>query len=118
MVWSIGDITMHQVRVMSLANGKSLTFNCRALTDQQDVNLRVYVTGDGPDVYEDSFLATATSPNGSFKPTVILISTRLGIDKITQVYWEALIAALHMPQSIGIAGYELSQQRIKHATKR
>lgn len=82
--------------------------NCRALTDQQDLNLRVYVTGDGPDVYEDSFMATATSPNGSFKPTVILISTRLGIDKITQVYWEALIAALHMPQSIGIAGYELS----------
>lgn len=51
-------------------------------------------------------MATAKSNGGIFQPTVILISTRLGIDKVTQVYWEALIAALQMPQSIGIAGYE------------
>ncbi|EJP61110.1 peptidase family C54 [Beauveria bassiana ARSEF 2860] len=57
-----------------------------------------------PDVYEDSFMATAKSDHGFFKPTLILISTRLGIDKITQVYWEALISALQMPQSVGIAG--------------
>lgn len=68
--------------------------------------MRVYTTGDSPDVYEDSFMATAKSTDGVFKPTVILISTRLGIDKITQVYWEALISALQMPQSLGIAGYD------------
>lgn len=68
--------------------------------------MRVYMTRDSPDVYEDSFMATAQSGDGMFKPTVILISTRLGIDKITQVYWEALISALQMPQSVGIAGYE------------
>ena len=43
--------------------------------------MRVYTTGDSPDVYEDSFMATAKSGDGVFKPTVILISTRLGIDK-------------------------------------
>ncbi|KAL2877541.1 Cysteine protease atg4 [Colletotrichum sp. CLE4] len=44
-------------------------------------------------------------PEGSqFHPTLILVGTRLGIDKITPVYWEALIAALQMPQSVGIAG--------------
>ncbi|KAM3550411.1 hypothetical protein ARSEF4850_008361 [Beauveria asiatica] len=67
-------------------------------------SMRVYMTGDSPDVFEDSFMATAKSDHGLFKPTLILISTRLGIDKITQVYWEALISALQMPQSVGIAG--------------
>jgi cysteine protease ATG4 len=44
-------------------------------------------------------------PDGEeFHPTLILVGTRLGIDKITPVYWEALIAALQMPQSVGIAG--------------
>lgn len=44
-------------------------------------------------------------PNGNdFHPTLILVGTRLGIDKITPVYWEALIAALQLPQSVGIAG--------------
>lgn len=66
--------------------------------------MRVYSTGDGPDVYEDSFMRIAKSGDGVFKPTLILIGTRLGIDKITPVYWEALISALQMPQSVGIAG--------------
>ena len=44
-------------------------------------------------------------PEGtSFYPTIILVGTRIGIDKITPVYWEALVASLQMPQSIGIAG--------------
>lgn len=44
-------------------------------------------------------------PDGiTFYPTLILVGTRLGIDKITPVYWEALVASLQMPQSIGIAG--------------
>ncbi|OAA73766.1 Peptidase C54 [Cordyceps fumosorosea ARSEF 2679] len=85
--------------------GPSATSQCiKALTDKHEPDMRVYMTQDSPDVYEDSFIATAKSDNGIFKPTIILISTRLGIDKITQVYWEALISALQMPQSIGIAG--------------
>lgn len=47
----------------------------------------------------------AKSDGQTFNPTLILIRTRLGIDKITPIYWDALIAALHMPQSVGIAGY-------------
>ncbi|KAM3501421.1 hypothetical protein MY10362_005557 [Beauveria mimosiformis] len=85
--------------------GPSATSQCiKALTDKFETSMRVYMTGDSPDVYEDSFMATAKSDHGLFKPTLILISTRLGIDKITQVYWEALISALQMPQSVGIAG--------------
>jgi len=65
--------------------------------------LRVYATGDGPDVYEDAFMKVAKM-DGRFNPTLILIGTRLGLEKITPVYWEALKHTLQMPQSIGIAG--------------
>jgi cysteine protease ATG4 len=64
----------------------------------------VYSTGDGPDVYEDSFMKIAHGDGQTFHPTLILVGTRLGIDKITPVYWDALIAALQLPQSVGIAG--------------
>lgn len=65
--------------------------------------MKVYITGDGSDVYEDAFIKVATS-SGTFLPTLILVGTRLGLDKITPVYCEALKASLQMPQSVGIAG--------------
>jgi cysteine protease ATG4 len=80
-----------------------LTCDDRALTNSNEPLLKVYSTGDGPDVYEDSFMKVA-KPDGTFHPTLLLVSTRLGIDKITPVYWEALIASLQMSQSVGIAG--------------
>jgi cysteine protease ATG4 len=64
----------------------------------------VYSTGYGPDVYEDRFMKIAKPDGEQFHPTLILVGTRLGIDKITPVYWEALVASLQMPQSAGIAG--------------
>jgi cysteine protease ATG4 len=76
----------------------------RALASDHENSLRVYSTGDLPDVYEDSFMAVAKPDGQAFHPTLILVCTRLGIDKINQVYIEALIATLQMPQSIGIAG--------------
>lgn len=56
-------------------------------------------------MYEDSFMAVAKPDGETFHPTLVLVGTRLGIDKINQVYWEALTATLQMPQSVGIAGY-------------
>ncbi len=83
------------------------------MANANETDLRVYTTGDGPDVYEDKFMSIA-DPNGdSFSPTLILVCTRLGIDKITLVYLEALVAALQMPQSVGIAGL-VSPRLINH----
>ena len=82
-----------------------LTAPSRALVKEHEPDLRVYSTGDGPDVYEDEFMKVARPDGEPFHPTLILVGTRLGIDKITPVYWEALIAALQLPQSVGIAGY-------------
>ncbi|UPX19483.1 Cysteine protease atg4 [Ascochyta rabiei] len=70
----------------------------------KEAGLNVYVSGDGADVYEDKLKQIALDEDGRWRPTLILVGTRLGIDKITPVYWEALKAALQMKQSIGIAG--------------
>jgi cysteine protease ATG4 len=71
----------------------------------KEAGLKVYVSGDGADVYEDKLKQIAIDDDGQWQPTLILVGTRLGIDKITPVYWEALKASLQIPQSIGIAGY-------------
>ncbi|KAI9717427.1 MAG: Cysteine protease atg4 [Candelaria pacifica] len=86
--------------------GPSATAGCiQALADaNHDTGLRVYITGDGSDVYENRFMEAATSGDGVFHPTLVLVGIRLGIDRITPVYWEALRASLQLPQSIGIAG--------------
>jgi len=70
----------------------------------KESGLRVYVSGDNADVYEDNLKEVAVDADGTFRPTLILVGTRLGIDKITGVYWEALKSSLQMKQSIGIAG--------------
>ncbi|KAK4244686.1 hypothetical protein C7999DRAFT_43700 [Corynascus novoguineensis] len=85
--------------------GPSATARCiQALAKKHENSLRIYSTGDLPDVYEDSFMATAKPDGETFHPTLILVCTRLGIDKVNQVYEEALISTLQMEQSIGIAG--------------
>lgn len=76
----------------------------RALANNYDpAGLRVYITRDGGDVYEDAFRKVAVV-DGVFKPTLILVGIRLGIERVTPVYWEALKACVQMPQSVGIAG--------------
>lgn len=92
-------------------SGLLLTYG-RALTNNHEPSdLRVYITGDGSDVYEDTFMGIAKPDGSTFKPTLVLVGTRLGLDKVTPVYWEALKASLQMPQSIGIAGYFFPLQR-------
>ena len=77
----------------------------RALSSEyQDSGLNVYINGDGADVYEDSFFRIAQGGDGDFIPTLILVGIRLGIDRVTPVYWDALKALLQLPQSVGIAG--------------
>ncbi|KAF2788743.1 putative cysteine protease ATG4 [Melanomma pulvis-pyrius CBS 109.77] len=86
--------------------GPSATARCiqDLVNEYKSAGLRVYVSGDGADVYEDNLKQIAQDADGVFQPTLILVGTRLGIDKITPVYWEALKSSLQMTQSIGIAG--------------
>ena len=50
-------------------------------------------------------MSIARSDSGYIRPTLILLGTRLGIDNVTPVYWDALTAVVQYPQSVGIAGY-------------
>ena len=86
--------------------GPSATARCiEALVSRHsEIGLRAYVTGDGPDVYEDVMFNIAKPNNAEFQPTLLLVGTRLGIDRITPAYWNALRVALQLPQSVGIAG--------------
>jgi Peptidase family C54 len=109
MVWAFCYGSVHTVSALFPSRGTdlvaSLTWPRRALANKNEPLLRVYSTGDGPDVYEDAFLKIAKPDGEDFHPTLILVGTRLGIDKITPVYWEAVIASLQMRQSVGIAGW-------------
>lgn len=81
-------------------------FSIRALTSAYTPsNLRIYVRPDDSDIYEDAFLSTAKdSKTGVFHPTLVLLGTRLGIDRVTPAYWASLASTLSLPQSVGIAG--------------
>ncbi|KAL2009268.1 hypothetical protein VTN00DRAFT_7462 [Thermoascus crustaceus] len=86
--------------------GPSATARCiQALSNEcKDAGLNVYITNDSSDVYEDKFRTIAYNESGQINPTLILLGIRLGIDRVTPVYWESLKAALQYPQSVGIAG--------------
>ncbi|OAL31023.1 hypothetical protein AYO20_08444 [Fonsecaea nubica] len=79
---------------------KELSAECAA------AGLRVYVTPSASEVYEDKFrsIARASATDLTIRPTLILLGIRLGLDRITPVYHEALKSSLTYPQSIGIAG--------------
>lgn len=88
--------------------GPSATASCikELSTECAAVGLRVYVTPSTSDVYEDRFrsIAARGPEDPTVVPTLILLGIRLGPDRITPVYYEALKATLTYPQSIGIAG--------------
>ncbi|KAL4911827.1 hypothetical protein BDW62DRAFT_216968 [Aspergillus aurantiobrunneus] len=66
--------------------------------------LQVYIADDNSDVYEDKFMSASRNEHGIVRPTLILLGLRLGIDRVTAVYWNGLKAVLQFPQSVGIAG--------------
>jgi cysteine protease ATG4 len=78
----------------------------RALSEEyKDAGINVYVSSDNTYVYEDKFKAVAYNQSDRMRPTLILLGTRLGIDRITPVYRKGLEDLLKLPQSLGIAGF-------------
>lgn len=88
--------------------GPSATASCIAALSKEcaAAGLRVYVTPSSSDLYEDRFrsIAARSPTDSTITPTLILLGIRLGLDRITPVYHEALKRSLTYPQSIGIAG--------------
>ena len=102
--WFGPSATAQCIQWVEFGSYQSLADVERALTaDVASDELAVYLA-DGADVYEDTFSKHAIGDDGVFKPVLLLIGIRLGIERVTPVYWESLKASLHMPQSLGIAG--------------
>ncbi|KAK2816757.1 hypothetical protein FQN49_008014 [Arthroderma sp. PD_2] len=79
--------------------------------------LNVYITSDGSDIYERQFREIACSDGDRIRPTLILLGVRLGIDRVTPVYWESLKEVIRYPQSVGIAGGRPSSSHYFIATQ-
>lgn len=95
---------MYTVSLSHRFTWTQLTTN-RALSEEyKDVGMNVYVSSDNTYVYEDKFKAVAYNQPDRMRPTLILLGTRLGIDRITPVYRKGLEDLLRLPQSLGIAG--------------
>jgi len=93
--------------------GPSATASCIAALSNEYTSsshaipgVRVYVSQSTSDIYEDRFrsIAAKSTIDPTITPTLILLGIRLGLDRITPVYHEALKRSLTYPQSIGIAG--------------
>ncbi|CAI7621332.1 unnamed protein product [Penicillium pancosmium] len=86
--------------------GPSATARCIQMlsSECESPKLRVYVTNDTSDVYEDQVARLGRDENGQTIPVLVLLGLRLGIEQVTSVYWDGLRAALQYPQSVGIAG--------------
>ncbi|KAJ1797812.1 Cysteine protease atg4, partial [Coemansia sp. RSA 2598] len=69
----------------------------RELALKSNHELSIYTTTDGT-----VYLADICEPD--FKPTLILVATMLGIDRVNPVYYPFIQASLTLPQSAGIAG--------------
>ena len=66
--------------------------------------MSVYVTTDGV-VYKDQVEEAATQKqSGGFGNLLILVTIRLGIDKLNPIYNDAIKTTFEFPQSLGIAG--------------
>jgi len=97
--------TLYTVSMIQICSHRQPLTRSRALTNQHTPSgLRVYITGDGSDVYEDLLMKVAKSGSEKFQPVLVLVGIRLGIERITPVYWKGLQDILRMSQSVGIAG--------------
>ncbi|KAF9357869.1 Cysteine protease atg4 [Mortierella sp. AD094] len=65
--------------------------------------LSVYVTTDGV-IYKDQVEEVMKKKPGGFGQLLILVTIRLGIDKLNPIYNEAIKSTFEFPQSLGIAG--------------
>ncbi|PVV03627.1 hypothetical protein BB560_001890 [Smittium megazygosporum] len=80
-----------------------------------DIPIEIYVTSDGVvrlcdiiDLPEGKFyseiLGKEFKEKNCMKPTLILVATRLGIDRVNPIYYNFIKFCLTVPQTVGIAG--------------
>jgi len=66
-------------------------------------NLSVYVSDDGA-VYMDQATKIAAGEDHMWKPLLIVIPLRLGLDSINEIYYPSILETFKFKQSLGILG--------------
>ncbi|OLY77907.1 putative cysteine protease atg4 [Smittium mucronatum] len=87
--------------IQSLGSDQRIPINIYTTSDGV-VNLSDFVNGDIRESSENSDRISFV--NCSMDPTLILIVTRLGIDRINPIYYNLISECLSSPLSVGIAG--------------
>lgn len=76
----------------------------QSLTNEFDCGLSVYIGSDAGDIYEKDLFKISKSNDDEFKPTLILLGVRLGVENINSIYWDSLKNILGSIESCGISG--------------
>lgn len=76
----------------------------QALCAGFEAGLHVYIGSDSGDIYEQDLFKVTIDDNETFKPTLVLLGVRLGIDNVNAIYWDSLKDILSSSESVGIAG--------------
>ena len=101
----LGLLPLQAALSMSSKLGNLASNYGRALSSNHVASeLQVYNICDGSDVYEDEFYNIARDARGICQPTLILVALRLGIDRVTPIYWDAVKEIIRSRNSIGVAG--------------
>jgi cysteine protease ATG4 len=75
----------------------------QSLCAEYDCGLNVYIGSGVGDIYEPD-LFKVFKKEGTFRPTLILLGVRLGVENINPIYWESLKSLLASGESCGISG--------------
>jgi cysteine protease ATG4 len=76
----------------------------QALCSEFDAGLQVFIGSDSGDIYEQDLFKVIKGDGGAFRPTLVLLGVRLGIDNVNILYWQSLKDLLGSSESVGIAG--------------
>jgi len=76
---------------------------CELVGAHKSSNLCVYVSDDGA-VYVDKVTKLATSNGNTWRPVLIIVPLRLGLDTMNEIYYPSILEMFRFPQSLGIIG--------------
>lgn len=79
---------------------KSIQGLCNGIDD----DLKVYLSSDSGDIYQDELFKISNWGTQNSKPVLILSGIRLGVKSVNAVYWDFLKYLLSIPNAAGIAG--------------
>lgn len=87
---------------------KSIQKLCEEKQTNEKFKLKVYISTDSGDVFDDEIMKLSKEDNNesskTFNPILLLCGVRLGVKNVNPIYWEFLKYLLKLPYNVGISG--------------